>query len=107
MFSLGLVSVSGGLLHLLIGLFFNFLILVMIVWMLATWLIPLMPQAGGGRFMHFLETIMAPIMDPVRKRMPQVSLGMINVGYTIVFIFVWWALGVLAFLILDALPNGW
>jgi hypothetical protein len=32
---------------------------------------------------------------------------MFNVGYTIVFVFVWWALGVLAFLILDALPNGW
>lgn len=107
MFGSGLVPFGGGPLHVLIALVFDFLILVMLVWVLASWFLAMMPQAGGGRFMRFLETIIAPLLEPIRKRIPQVSMGMLNVGYTVAFIFVWWALGVLAYLILTALPDGW
>jgi hypothetical protein len=39
--------------------------------------------------------------------MPQTSLGMFSIGYSVAFIFVWWALRVLAILMLLALPSGW
>jgi hypothetical protein len=34
-------------------------------------------------------------------------MGMLNIGYTVAFIFAWWSIGVLAGLILQALPRGW
>ena len=69
----------------------------MFIWMLASWFVAMMPQAGGGRFIHFLESIVAPVIDPIRKRIPSTSMGMINIGYTVAFIFVWWSLQVLAY----------
>lgn len=107
MFGLGLIPLLPGALHVLIALVFDVLILTMFVWMLASWFIAMMPQAGGGRFMRLLEGIVSPVFDPVKKRIPNTSLGMLSIGYTVAFIFVWWALRVLAILMLLALPSGW
>ena len=107
MFGLGLIPIDAGPLHILIALVFDFLILTMFVWMLASWFLAMMPQAGGSRFMRLLEGIVSPVFDPVKKRIPNTSLGMLSIGYTVAFIFVWWALGVLGFLMLSALPHGW
>ena len=107
MFGLGMIPFLEGPVHIVIALVFDFLILTMFVWMLASWFIAMMPQAGGGRFIRLLETIVSPVFDPVKKRMPQTSLGMFSIGYSVAFIFVWWALRVLAILMIVALPNGW
>ncbi len=53
MFGLGLISISEGPFHLLIAVVFDILILAMIIWMLASWFVAMMPQAGGGRFIKF------------------------------------------------------
>ena len=107
MFGLGLIPILEGPFHLLIAVVFDILILTMLIWMLASWFVAMMPQAGGGRFIHFLESIIAPVIDPVRKRIPSTSMGMINIGYTVAFMFVWWSLQVLAYVILQGLPRGW
>jgi uncharacterized protein YggT (Ycf19 family) len=107
MFGLGLIPIAEGPVHLFIALAFDFLILTMFVWMLASWFVAMMPQAGGGRFLRFLETIIAPFTEPIRKRIPQSSVGMFSIGGTIAFVFAWWALRVLAIVIIIALPNGW
>lgn len=107
MFGLGLIPILEGPLHLLIAVVFDVLILTMFVWMLASWFIAMMPQAGGSGFMRLLEGIVSPVLDPVRKRMPNTSLGMLSIGYTVAFIFVWWALVVLGNVMLLALPRGW
>ena len=52
MFGLGLIPLLAGPLHILIALVFDALILTMFVWMLASWFIAMMPQAGGSRFMR-------------------------------------------------------
>ena len=68
MFGLGMIPFLEGPVHIVIALVFDFLILTMFVWMLASWFLAMMPQAGGGRFMRLLETIVSPVFDPVKKR---------------------------------------
>lgn len=48
-----------------------------------------------------------PLIEPLQRRMPHMSLGMFDVGGTVAFIFSWWALGILTRLILYALPSAW
>lgn len=104
---LGLVPMLGGPFHLLIAVVFDLLILGMFVWMLLSWFIMMMPQASGSRFVRFMEAMISPLTDPIRKRIPSASMGMLNLSYTIAFIFAWWSLQILASIILQALPFGW
>ncbi len=48
-----------------------------------------------------------PLIEPVRRRLPRISLGMFDVGGTVAFIFSWWALGMLTKFMLLSLPSGW
>ncbi len=48
-----------------------------------------------------------PLIEPIRRRMPRMSLGMFDVGGTVAFIFSWWALQVLTNFMLLSLPSGW
>lgn len=48
-----------------------------------------------------------PLIEPLQRRMPRLSLGMFDVGATVAFIFSWWALGILTTFILSSLPSGW
>ena len=107
MFGLGLIPVLPGFVHLLIAMVFDVLILSMFVWMLVSWFMMMMPGAGGSRFVRFLDAMIAPVVEPIRKRIPSTSMGMLNIGYTVAFIFAWWSLRVLAIIILLALPGGW
>jgi uncharacterized protein YggT (Ycf19 family) len=56
---------------------------------------------------RFVNSLVEPLVDPIRKRIPSTSMGMLNIGYTVAFIFAWGSFGVLAGLILQALPRGW
>lgn len=107
MFGLGLVQILPGPLHLLVAIVFDVLILAMFIWMLLSWFTMMVPISPGNRFVRFIDAIITPVIEPVRKRIPSSSMGMLNIGYTVAFIFVWWSLQVLAFLILQGLPRGW
>jgi uncharacterized protein YggT (Ycf19 family) len=107
MFGLGLIPFEGGIFHLVIAIVFDVLLLAMFVWVLASWFIAMMPQAGGSSFIRLLDAMIAPFVDPIRKRVPQSSVGMLAIGSTVAFIFAWWSLRVLAGLILQGLPGGW
>lgn len=48
-----------------------------------------------------------PLIEPLQRRLPRMSLGMFDIGGTIAFIFSWWALGILTGFILRSLPSGW
>ncbi len=48
-----------------------------------------------------------PLIEPIRRRMPRMSLGMFDVGGTVAFIFSWWALGMLTKYMLLSMPSGW
>lgn len=107
MFGLGLIPILEGPFHLLIAVVFDILILAMFIWMLLSWFMMMMPVSPGNPFVRFIDAIIAPVIDPIRKRIPSTSMGMLNIGYTVAFIFAWWALRVLAIVILQGLPGGW
>jgi uncharacterized protein YggT (Ycf19 family) len=107
MFGLGLIPTQAGAVHLLISIVFDILILGMFVWMLLSWFMMMMPISPGNRFVRFVDALVSPLTDPIRKRIPSASMGMLNVSYTIAFIFAWWALRILAIVILQGLPGGW
>lgn len=92
-----------NILHITIPLFFTALVICLFVQMILSWL-PLPPNNG---FVRFFQGITAPVIEPVRKRIPAMSVGMLDLSYTVAFIFVWWALGITAALLLQALPAGW
>jgi len=107
MFGLGLVQILEGPIHLLVAVVFDILIVGMFVWMLLSWFQMMMPISPGNPFVRFVDSLVEPLVDPIRKRIPSTSMGMLNIGYTVAFIFAWWSLGVLAALIIQALPRGW
>lgn len=102
-----LIPFLPGPFHVVVALVFDILILAMILSMLISWFMMMMPVSPGNPLMRFLDAIITPLTDPIRKRIPSTSMGMLNIGYSIAFIFAWWALGHLAVLILQALPYGW
>lgn len=48
-----------------------------------------------------------PLIEPLQRRLPRMSIGMFDIGATVAFIFSWWALGILTGFILRSLPSGW
>jgi uncharacterized protein YggT (Ycf19 family) len=95
---------SLGLLHLFIMLLFGFLIICLLVRVILSWLPMLSP---GNPFVRFFTTITGPVYDPIYNLLPRVTLSMFDLRATIAIIFSWWALTVLEYLIVSALPATW
>ncbi len=92
-----------GLLHTLISVFFAVLVLCLIVRMVLSWL----PFPPGNPITLFFLRITDPIIEPVRRRLPTMSVGPVDISSTVAFIFTWWALGILGALLVSALPYNW
>lgn len=107
MFGLGLIPILEGPLHLVVAIVFDILILALFVRMLLSFFMMMMPVSPSNPFVRFIDSLITPLLDPIRKRIPRGTLGMFDVSYSIAFIFVWWSLEVVALLILQALPHGW
>ena len=86
--------------RLLIGLFFQFLVLCLFVQMILSWL----PLSPGNRFVRFFYNLTGPLIDPVARRLPRMSVGMFDVGRIIAFLFSWWAITILSALITSSIP---
>lgn len=95
---------SLGLLHLLITLLFGFLIICYIARMILSWLPMLSP---ANPFVRFFTGITSPLIDPIQRILPRMTVGMFDIGSAIAFIFSWWAVFVLEFMIISALPSTW
>ncbi|MGZ3598463.1 MAG: YggT family protein [Ktedonobacterales bacterium] len=48
-----------------------------------------------------------PLIEPLQRRLPRMSVGMFDIGATVAFIFSWWALGILTGFMISSLPSGW
>lgn len=90
-------------LHTAIALFFSLLVLTLFVRAIMSWL----PIGVENPIVRFFTNLTAPMLDPVMKRLPRMSIGMFDLTMTVAFVFVWWTTGVLSALILSALPAGW
>jgi len=48
-----------------------------------------------------------PVLDPVRRRIPPMSVGFFDISSTVAYLFTWWGLTLLGGLIAMGLPAGW
>jgi uncharacterized protein YggT (Ycf19 family) len=94
----------GAIARTIIDIFFQLLILCMLVRVILSWIPILGPD---NPIMRFFTGVTAPLLDPVQKRLPRMVIGMLDLNITIAFIFVWWVLGQLDAFIVSSLPPGW
>lgn len=90
--------------HLIVYIFFSALIICLFISAIISWIPNLGPE---NPIVRFFTTITAPLINPVVKRLPRISLGMFDLTYTVAFFFVWWVLGILGLLVNQAIPLGW
>ena len=95
---------SMSLLTTFVNLFFDILILFMFVRAILSFFPMLSP---ANPFVRFFTNVTSPIYDPIFKLLPRMAIGMLDLGPTVAFIFVWWALYILQTLTLTALPATW
>ena len=87
----------------LISVFFIALILLLWARAIVSWLTPALLRPDHP-IVRFLDRATAPMLEPLRKRIPSMSVGMFDLSFTIAFIFAIWVLGTLEFVIPAALP---
>lgn len=96
-------GLGGGPMHFAIQVFIAFLVIALFLRAILSWL-PLRPD---NPFTRFFTIITSPILNPVRRVVPSMTVGMFDIGWTIAYFVAWWALGIFGALILQALPLGW
>ena len=95
-----------NILHTLVQLVFFAMVAALFLQMILSWL-TLMFLPPDHPILRFFTRLTAPILEPLRKRIPSMSLGMLDLSYTIAFIFAWWAISIVGVLILYTLPARW
>jgi uncharacterized protein YggT (Ycf19 family) len=95
-----------NLLHTLVNLVLLSMIVCLLIQVVLSWL-TLMFVPPNHPIVRFFTRATAPVLDPLRRRIPTMSLGMLDLSTTIAFIFAWWALVALDALLQYALPAGW
>lgn len=90
--------------HLIVSVFFTALIICLFISAIISWIPNLGPE---NPIFRFFNTITSPLINPVVKRLPRITLGMFDLTYTVAFFFVWWVLGMLGLLVGQALPGSW
>jgi uncharacterized protein YggT (Ycf19 family) len=98
-----MVLTFNGILHSIVDYFFHVLVAIMFVRIILQWL----PIPQGHPFVRFFANITDPVLEPISRRVPHLSAGFLNIGYTIALIFMIWALLQLDTYIISALPLDW
>ncbi|MEO7000419.1 MAG: YggT family protein [Ktedonobacterales bacterium] len=94
--------IIGGPLSLLIEIVFVVLWLCLIARMIFSWI---GMQNGGNVVTRFLDMIIGPMYDPIRKRLPALSLGVLDISGTLVFFLLTWAFFLMAGFLQGAIPH--
>lgn len=92
---------SLNILHTLVSIVSVALIVILFAYMIVSWI----PQWRDGKIGRFVADLASPIIAPLDKMIPPISLG--GLRFSIGFFVGWWAIGVVAALVLQALPTGW
>jgi YggT family protein len=94
-------ALSLYILHDLVTVVSVALIVVLFAYMIVSWI----PQWREGKIGRFVADLASPIIGPLDRMIPPINLG--GLRFSIGFFVGWWAIGVVAALILQALPAGW
>lgn len=95
-----------GILHMLVQVIFLGLIVCMFVQMILSWL-TLAFLSPDAPIIRFFNRLTSPLIDPIRRRIPSMSIGMFDLSWSIAFIFVFWVLLILDAVISATLPANW
>jgi len=95
-----------NILHTLVQLVFFGLVACLFLQMILSWLTMLFVPPNHP-IVRFFDRVTSPMLGPLRRRIPSMSIGMMDVSYTIAFIFAFWVTVTLWYLISDLLPRGW
>ncbi len=87
--------------HLLITILAYGLILCLLIQFIMSMIL----QGRDNRFTSFLAKITGPILDPLNRVIPSVTIG--GLSFRISWLFGWWAIQIVAALLIQALPSGW
>ena len=103
------VQVQFAPIHVIIYYFYLGMVVLLFSRVILSFLVPMLANVPFlMRLYVFVSKLTDPLIEPLQRRLPRMSLGMLDIGGTIAFIFSWWALGILINgLILPSLPSGW
>ncbi len=102
------VSVGFGPIHFIIQGFYLGMVVLLWCRFLLSFLAPSLSTIPFlMRAYNFVTKATDPLLEPLQRRMPRMSVGMFDIGATVAFIFTWWALGIVTGFILYSLPDGW
>lgn len=92
---------SLNILHIVVGFLATLLIVMLFVYAIISWI----PQWRDGKIGQFMTDLASPIIGPIDRVIPPINLGGLRIP--IGFFVGWWAIGIMAALITQALPAGW
>ncbi len=95
----GLLSLSPA--HVLVTVLAGVLVLCLIIQFVLT----LILQGRENRFSRFFSNITGPILDPLDRIIPSITIG--GLSFRISWLFGWWAINIVAALLIQSLPSGW
>jgi uncharacterized protein YggT (Ycf19 family) len=95
----GLLSLNIA--HLLITVLVDVLILCFIV----RFILSMILQGRENRFTRFFANVTGPVVDPLDRVIPAITVG--GLSFRISWLFGWWATALAGALLNQALPPGW
>jgi uncharacterized protein YggT (Ycf19 family) len=90
-----------NILHTIIPILAGALVVMLLVYAIVSWI----PQWREGKIGSFMADLASPIIGPLDRLIPPINLG--GLRFPIGFFVGWWAIGIVAVLIVQALPTGW
>lgn len=101
MAEIGHILAQANLAHILISVLEIVIILSLIIQFLLQFLL----RGQENRFSRFFSNITAPVMAPLERVLPPITLG--SVSISIAFFVVWWGTVMVGALLSQAIPAGW
>lgn len=94
--------------HFIIKYFYLGMVALIWIYFILSLIAPSLPNIPTlMRIYSVVSKLTDPLLEPLRRRMPRISLGIFDVGGTIALIFCFWALHILTDFMIQSLPNGW
>lgn len=94
-----------GPVHILIDILSIGLILCLLVQAILSWFAAMIPPTHP--VVRFFTNITSPVLDPIRRLLPSMSVGVFDLSGTVAFLLAWWGIQLISTLLGLALPASW
>ncbi len=101
-----LPSLLNGLLHLnLMHVVITVLVDLLILCFIVRFILSLVLQGRENRFTRFFANVTGPVVDPLDRVIPAITIGGLSIRIS--WLFGWWAVAIAGALLNQALPLNW